>query len=38
MTIRAIDESRRKAARVAGSNCLFAMATVVFANFVIEAY
>ena len=33
MTIRTIDESQRKAARVAGLTCLFTMAIVVFANF-----
>jgi hypothetical protein len=36
MTIGAIDESQRKAARVAGFTCLFSMAIVVFANFVIH--
>jgi hypothetical protein len=33
MTISNIDESQRKAARVAGFTCLFMMALVVFANF-----
>ncbi len=33
MTIRTIDESQRKAARVAGFTCLFTMAIVIFANF-----
>jgi len=33
MTIRTIDESQRKAARVAGFTCLFTMAIVVFATF-----
>ena len=33
MTISIIDESQRKAARVAGFTCLFTMAIVVFANF-----
>ena len=33
MTISTIDESQRKAARVAGFTCLFTMAIVVFANF-----
>jgi hypothetical protein len=33
MTISTIDESQRKAARVAGFTCLFMMAIVVFANF-----
>src|SRR5437667_8842167 len=33
MTIRTIDDSQRKAARVAGLTCLFTMAIVVFANF-----
>lgn len=33
MTISTIDESQRKAAKVAGFTCLFAMAIVVFANF-----
>jgi hypothetical protein len=32
MIISTIDESQRKAAKVAGVSCLFAMATVVFAN------
>ena len=33
MTITTIDQSQRKAARVAGFTCLFTMAIVVFANF-----
>jgi hypothetical protein len=33
MTISTIDESQRKAAKVAGFTCLFMMAIVVFANF-----
>src|SRR5437867_7171283 len=33
MTISGIDESQRKAARVAGFTCLFTTATMVFANF-----
>ena len=33
MTISTIDQSQRKAARVAGFTCLFMMAIVVFANF-----
>jgi Domain of unknown function (DUF4386) len=33
MTISSIDESQRKAAKVAGFTCLFTMAIVVFANF-----
>src|SRR2546428_8513345 len=37
MTISTIDESQRKAAKVAGFTCLFTMATVVFANFGIHA-
>lgn len=37
MTISTIDESQRKAARVAGFTCLFMMAIVVFANFGIHA-
>ena len=36
MTISTIDESQRTAARVAGFTCLFTMAIVVFANFVIH--
>ena len=36
MTISTIDESQRKAARVAGFTCLFTMAIVIFANFVIH--
>jgi len=36
MTISTIDESQRKAAKVAGVTCLFTMAIVVFANFVIH--
>jgi hypothetical protein len=37
MTISIIDESQHKAAKVAGFTCLFTMAIVVFANFVIHA-
>jgi len=37
MIISGIDESQRKAARVAGFTCLFTMAIVVFANFGIYA-
>ena len=37
MTISSIDESQRKAAKVAGFTCLFTMAIVVFANFGIHA-
>jgi hypothetical protein len=37
MTISAIDESQRKAAKVAGSVCLVTMAVVIFANFGIHA-
>ncbi len=37
MTISTIDESQRKAAKVAGFTCLFTMATVVFANFGIHS-
>jgi hypothetical protein len=37
MTISTIDESQRKAARVAGFTCLFTMAIVVFTNFGIHA-
>ena len=37
MTMSTIDESQRKAARVAGFTCLFVMAIVVFANFGIHA-
>jgi hypothetical protein len=37
MTIGRIDESQRKAAKVAGFTCLFTMAIVVFANFGIHA-
>ena len=33
MTISTIDESQRKAAKVAGFTCLFTMAIVVFSNF-----
>src|ERR1700687_3539524 len=36
MTVNAIDDSQRKAARVAGLTCLFTMAIVVFANFAIH--
>jgi hypothetical protein len=36
MTISTIDDSQRTAARVAGFTCLFTMAIVVFANFVIH--
>ena len=36
MTISTIDNSQRTAARVAGFTCLFTMAIVVFANFVIH--
>jgi len=37
MTISTIDESQRKAARVAGFTCLFAMAIVVFAHYGISS-
>ena len=37
MTTSTIDESQRKAARVAGFTCLFTMAVVVFAHYVIYA-
>lgn len=33
MTISTIDESQRKAAKIAGFVCLFTMAIVIFANF-----
>ena len=36
MIISTIEESQRKAARVAGVACLFTMATVIFANFAIH--
>jgi hypothetical protein len=38
MTIGSIDESQRKAARVAGFTCLFTIATVVFASFGIYSH
>lgn len=37
MTISTIDESQRKAARIAGFTCLFTMALVVFATFGVHA-
>ncbi len=37
MTISTIDQSQRKAARIAGFTCLFTMAIVIFANFGIHA-